>query len=220
MPAYKNRLWDGKIRLLDNRTNRIYAGLYDYIVAFAAAEGRNYSIEDIDDPVYGPPKSSQQIDLSFIENLPLTARNQSISPKDYQINAVDHALSNKRALLLSPTASGKSLIIYLICRWYLQNESKNVLIIVPTTSLVEQMYSDFEDYSTTDDSFNVADHCHKIYSGKEKTAQTKYKITTEDGKNHTFHGNEYIKVINSSIEWKLAKDITEKDEIDDTWLQS
>jgi len=178
MPAYKNRLWDGKIRLLDNRTNRIYAGLYDYIVAFAAAEGRNYSIEDIDDPVYGPPKTSQQIDLSFIEDLPLTARNQSISPKDYQINAVDHALSNKRALLLSPTASGKSLIIYLICRWYLQNESKNVLIIVPTTSLVEQMYSDFKDYSATDDSFNVADHCHKIYSGKDKESDARIYIST------------------------------------------
>ena len=42
--------------------------------------------------------------------------------------------------------SGKSLIIYLLSVWYAMKTEKNVLILVPTTSLVEQMHSDFIDY--------------------------------------------------------------------------
>jgi len=168
MPSYKNRVWDGKIRLLDNRTNEIYAGLYDYIVAFANAEGRQYRVIGDPDPVYGPARSTQQIDLSFVEDIPLSSKGNTIRPRDYQISAVEHALSNKQSLLLSPTASGKSLIIYLICRWYLDNHDGRILIIVPTTSLVEQMYSDFADYSTTDSDFDIEKAAHRIYGGQDK----------------------------------------------------
>lgn len=168
MPSYKNRVWDGKIRLIDNRTNEIYAGLYDYIEAFAAADGRGYTIEDLDDPVYGPPRSVQDPDLSFVEDIPLSAKGQSIRPRDYQLEAVAHALKDKRCLLLSPTASGKSLIIYLLCRWYLDNHDGRILIIVPTTSLVEQMYGDFADYASADSNFDIEKAAHRIYGGQEK----------------------------------------------------
>jgi len=168
MPSYKNRVWDGKIRLLDNRTNEIYAGLYDYIRAFAEADGRGYTVESIDDSVYGSPGSTQQVDLSFVEDIPLSSKGNPIEPRDYQLSAVDHALTNKRCLLLSPTASGKSLIIYLLCRWYLDNHDGRILIIVPTTSLVEQMYSDFADYAATDSSFDIKRAAYRIYGGQEK----------------------------------------------------
>jgi superfamily II DNA or RNA helicase len=171
MPAYKNRLWDGKIRLVSNRDNTIYAGLYDYIQAFAAAEGRGYEIEDLNDPVYGPPRSVQDPDLSFVEDIPLSAKGQSIRPRDYQLEAVAHALTNKRAMLLSPTASGKSLIIYLLCRWYMDNHDGRILIVVPTTSLVEQMYGDFADYSTHDSDFDIEKAAHRIYGGQDKNNQ-------------------------------------------------
>ena len=178
MPAYKNRLWDGKIRLLCPRTNKIYAGLYDYILAFAAAEGRGYEIEDVDDPVYGPPRSVEDPDMSFVEGISVSSKGQPIKPRDYQLEAVAHGLKDKRALLLSPTASGKSLIIYLLCRWYLEYHDDKILIIVPTTSLVEQMYSDFEDYASADDSFDVSEYCHKIYGGKDKTHDARVIIST------------------------------------------
>ena len=42
VPSYKNRLWDGKIRLMDLRTNFLYYGLIPYIKAFC--ETRNYNI--------------------------------------------------------------------------------------------------------------------------------------------------------------------------------
>jgi len=66
-------------------------------------------------------------------------------PRDYQIEAVYDALKYNRKLLISPTASGKSLMIYSIVRYFVETDKK-ILLVVPTTSLVEQMYKDFEDY--------------------------------------------------------------------------
>ena len=43
MPAYKNRLWDGKIRLMDLRNNTIYHGLFPYIQKFCSE--RKYAID-------------------------------------------------------------------------------------------------------------------------------------------------------------------------------
>jgi len=163
-PAYKNKQWDGKIRLYNSRTGELYGGLYQYIVEFAAV--RQYSIECIDSDYYGRPDSRQDASMEecteYIKSLDLKAGENSIEARDYQIQAFQHALERKKALLLSPTASGKSLIIYCLVRWYLDNRDKNILIIVPTTSLVEQLGSDFTDYYG--DYFNA----HKIYSGKEK----------------------------------------------------
>ena len=50
----------------------------------------------------------------------------------------------------------------------LGKRNKKVLVVVPTTSLVEQMYKDFEQYSLKDDQFDVNEDVHRIYSGKEK----------------------------------------------------
>lgn len=170
MPAYRNKMWDGKIRLYDSRLKTIYGGLLPYIKEFA--EARKCDIEWVNDPFYGMPNTQDLISVDevndFVAKLNLYAHGKSIDPRDYQIEAVIHALTHSRALLLSPTASGKSLIIYILIRWYLSKYNKKVLLIVPTTSLVEQMYKDFEDYATLDESWNVAETCHRIYSGKEK----------------------------------------------------
>jgi superfamily II DNA or RNA helicase len=64
-------------------------------------------------------------------------------PRDYQIEGVYDALKHNRKLLISPTASGKSLMIYSLVRYYVERGQK-ILVVVPTTSLVEQMYKDFE----------------------------------------------------------------------------
>jgi superfamily II DNA or RNA helicase len=103
----------------------------------------------------------------LLNEITLTAAGNKITPRDYQIDALEHALTNGQSLLLSPTASGKSLIIYLAIRHFLEESDQSVLLIVPTTSLVEQMYSDFADYSQFDE-WEVAENCHKIYAGKEK----------------------------------------------------
>ena len=168
MPSYKNKMWDGKIRLYNSNTKELYAGLFPYLQEFAAVPERNYQLELEHDNQYGYPDTVEEVDMSFMREMTLTSKNQKIEPRDYQLNAIEHGLSRKRALLVSPTASGKSLIIYSLIRWYLQNHDKRILIIVPTTSLVEQLYSDFADYSQYDDGFDVETTCHKIYSGRPK----------------------------------------------------
>jgi superfamily II DNA or RNA helicase len=90
--------------------------------------------------------------------------------RDYQYKAIYEALRNNRKLLLSPTASGKSLMIYCIVRYYI-DKNLNVLIITPTTSLVEQLSKDFQDYGWGDDA-------HKIYAGKLKQTTKNVTITT------------------------------------------
>ena len=191
MPAYKNRMWDGKIRLFDLRKKVIYGGLFKYLKEFADARGYELVIED--NSAFGRPDTEELHDIdSFIKTLVLSVNGDDISPRSYQLDALSCTLSNKKTLLLSPTASGKSLIIYMAIRYYLDMYDKNVLIIVPTTSLVEQMYSDFADYSKKD-KWSSEKNCHRIYSGREKynikerviitTWQSIYKLQTQWFKN-------------------------------------
>jgi len=167
MPAYRNRMWDGKIRLFDLRKKQLYTGLFKYMYEFAAS--RDYEIVVENNDYYGRPDTVQDIDVpSLLNELHLTAGGNKIEARQYQQDALQHALSNQQSLLLSPTASGKSLIIYMAIRYYLSTYTEgNVLLVVPTTSLVEQMYSDFGDYSQYDE-WSVDENCHRIYSGKEK----------------------------------------------------
>jgi superfamily II DNA or RNA helicase len=145
-------------------------GLFSYVEEFAKARG--YVIEIEHDSYYGRPDSVNDIDfddlVNFVKGLKLTSRGNKIAPREYQLEAMVEAVHRKRAILLSPTGSGKSLIIYMLMRWMLQNSTKKVLVVVPTTSLVQQMYADFEDYSTYDESFDVEKEVHRIYSGKPK----------------------------------------------------
>ena len=168
MPNFRNKMWDGKIRLYNSRSNQIYTGLFNAIVEFAKSRG--YKVNAVEDEEYGYPDSvdaSHDV-VEFIKNeLTLTSKGQLITPRDYQLNGIIHALTNRTGVLLSPTASGKSLIIYILLRYFLHHYDKKVLIIVPTTSLVEQMYGDFNDYSSQDDGFNETD-VHKIYGGADR----------------------------------------------------
>tara|TARA_Y100001963_G_C6747368_1_gene432329 strand:+ start:98 stop:1579 length:1482 start_codon:yes stop_codon:yes gene_type:complete len=172
-PAYKNKKWDGKIRLFNVYSRKLYIGLLDYLVQFA--KDRNYKIEqDI--------KNEEQITLKEVSNivneLKLESRGSSITPYDYQINAIHHAINKKRTLLLSPTGSGKSLIIYSLVRYYLEQleSHEKILIVVPTTGLVSQMYNDFRDYSGKN--WDVEKNCHVIFSGQDKATNKQIVIST------------------------------------------
>ena len=159
MPAYRNRMWDGKIRLFDYKRKTLYNGLFKYLLEFA--EMRGYKVTAVRAEKYGLLGESENVDLeAFLGPLVISGHGKRIIPRKYQLGALSFTLQNKNALLLSPTASGKSLIIYLAMRWYLETFDHDVLIIVPTTSLVEQMYNDFVDYGY--------DGAHRIYSGKDR----------------------------------------------------
>jgi superfamily II DNA or RNA helicase len=170
MPAYKNRLWDGKIRLADLRNYTIYHGLIPYIEKFC--EERGYKL-GIDTSVNSTENFSAIEANEFIQQLHI---DKSIIPegiREYQYKSFLFAIRNKRMLLLSPTGSGKSLIQYLILRYLQYKDYKKGLLIVPTTSLVEQMYSDFESYG-----YDATNNVHRQYSGKDKHTNKFLTITT------------------------------------------
>ena len=156
MPMVRNRMWDGKIRLFSPATGEIYVGLLPYIIEFCKNNNVKYIIEE---GVEDVRNIVDTVVRGFIKSLKPKSRGKSLKIRDYQIEAVRLAISRNRALLVSPTASGKSLIIYTLVRYY-QLAGHRTLILVPTTSLVEQMYSDFQDYG-----WSPGTYCQKVYQG-------------------------------------------------------
>ena len=169
MPQYRKRNWNGQIHLFDLRSKRIYIGLLDRIISFC--KRRDYSYKFVDNEYYGTPYEENE-GISYLGVKDYMSSICSHSPRKYQIQGVYDALRHNRKLLISPTASGKSLMIYSLVRYYVDRQQK-ILLVVPTTSLVEQMYKDFEEYGWDSESY-----CHRIYSGKEKTNEYPVTITT------------------------------------------
>jgi superfamily II DNA or RNA helicase len=149
MPSVKRRQWDGKIRLLNSRNNTMYVGLLPYIRTFC--DERDYDIEF-------DSNLELQEEFSFQEAAEFSGEiNLPFEPRKYQLEAFTHCVRNNRSMILSPTGSGKSLIIYLLSKFY----NEKTLVIVPTVSLVRQMYSDFKDYG-------YKDECKLISAGVDK----------------------------------------------------
>jgi superfamily II DNA or RNA helicase len=159
MPSFKNKVWDGKIRIFNSMSCLLYSGLNDQLEAFCKV--RDYTVEY--DNIEADTEFSVLEAKEFIEKL--SPKHQ---PRDYQLDSFIHAVRKRKSLLVSPTASGKSLIIYLLTCWY----NTKTLIIVPTTSLVHQMASDFEDYGYP------KNHIHKIMSGQEKESDHLIYVST------------------------------------------
>ncbi len=169
MPAYRNRVWDGKIRLFSPASGEIYVGLLPYVKQWCSDNAIRYEIKE---GVEEKRDMARSVVQGFIRTLKPRSRGKSLKVRDYQIDAVHHALARNRCLLLSPTASGKSLIIYSIIR-YFQMSDMTTLILVPTTSLVEQMYKDFNDYGWSSETY-----CQKIYQGHDKKITKPVVIST------------------------------------------
>ena len=160
MPAVRNKVWDGKIRLLNPMTGLLYYGLLSYVEDFCLK--RKYEIDYLSD--FSTEEFSIKEANDFVKKLKPT-----MQPRDYQLDAFVHAVRERRALMLSPTASGKSFIIYLLTRYY----AKRTLIIVPTTSLVSQLASDFADYG-----FDSDRYVHRVFAGQDKGSAKPITIST------------------------------------------
>lgn len=171
-PKFKMKVWDGKIRLLSVYKRQLYVGLHDVLCKKIGDLGYSVesNVEDIDSQVT-PEKL-----FAYVQELKLHTQGKVLSFRDYQYSAIHVALKHKRQTILSPTASGKSAIIYTIARWLLE-EDMRVLIIVPTTQLVYQMIGDFQDYSHYN-GWDAEKNCHAIMAGKEKTSAKVIYIST------------------------------------------
>lgn len=177
-PAFRARRWDGKIRLFNLRNLTLPSGLLSRLSDFAREKKYELTLPSglkrggLSEAESGAGKAEYRAQGSDGKVLEL---------RDYQSDAINHAIENEKVLLVSPTGSGKSLIIYELLRYYLDNirgPSKKAIIIVPTTALVEQIYHDFEEYSLKDKNFKASELLHRIYSGQEKESDAPVIITT------------------------------------------
>lgn len=160
MPAYRNKMWDGNLYLFNPLTSLLYGGLLEALEDFC--KQRDYKLE------YSNEFNSNEFSGFEAEQFFKTL-NLTMKPRDYQVDAFINCVRHNRRMLLSPTGSGKSFIIYLITRYY----KTKTLIIVPTTSLVHQLYSDFISYG-----YDTPDSIHKIYEGQDKSSNSEIYIST------------------------------------------
>lgn len=176
MPTFKSGVWDGKIRLYNKRTKALYKGLIDVLVQFANMN--KYTIQ-LDDSLYPKDREvSLEEFTEFCQNLNVSNGKDIIPIRDYQITAAFEAVETYRRILVSPTGSGKSLIIYALIRWFLHKDpDEKIVIIVPTTSLVEQLFTDMLEYST-ENGWSAVDHIQLLYSGKDRIFSKNVMIST------------------------------------------
>ena len=101
MPKYKNKLWDGRIRLLNIQNNTLYVGLLNYLTEYCDENGYSYKVD---------PKLLGKVCLPIDEaNAFIDSLGMPFPMRDYQIGSFINSIEKKRMLLLSPTGSGSLL---------------------------------------------------------------------------------------------------------------
>ena len=155
---FRNKVWDGKIRLFSTKTGKIYKGLLPHIKVFAKQRGYDVEYKSTDHPAISRSDAEKYF-----------RRISKYEPRDYQVDSFHYCINEQRATILSPTASGKSLIIYGLAKFYM---SKPVLVIVPTISLVNQMRDDFVDYGMP------SENIHCVQAGIDPRSDCPITIST------------------------------------------
>lgn len=158
-PSFKKRYWDGKIHLYNLKNKQLYSGLIHSIIDYA--NEKSYTVEN--------NTSLLDTNTFSMEDAQVFADTLSLPhiPREYQLRAFATAVRNNRAVIVSPTASGKSLIAYMLARYY----NKKTIIVVPTISLVLQLISDFKSYGYTKE-------IHGVMSGVDKTTNKDITVST------------------------------------------
>lgn len=193
-PKFKNKIWDGYLHLISVYNQQTHVGLARQLKEFCEAHEYEFKVKET---AFGLPIEKSDVTpqnlIDFVESMNIHSSGIPITFRDYQYDAIYHALKHYRRLILSPTGSGKSAQIYAIIR-YLADQGKRILLLVPTVSLVTQMESDFKDYST-ENKWNVDENAHIIYAGKDKTTRKPIVIST----------------------WQSVQS---KSKVDDSWFES
>ena len=137
-PKFRAGIWDGRINFftkLEQSLIQIPKGLKSAILGFCKA---NQIEVEYEKDTY--ENITEEEVNSFIESLKIP-----FEPYDYQKKAVLDSLNKGRLINESATGSGKSLIIYILTRYFLA-KNKSVFIIVPNIMLVNQIFEDFISY--------------------------------------------------------------------------
>lgn len=222
----KNRWskWDGTVRLFNKNTNRLPLGLLYVFLKFCKMS--KYSVE-MDESL----KSGFTTDITreqlqaWVDDLELHSGGNPITPYDYQFEALYLSIRMRRLTVLAATSAGKSLIIYMLIRFFdeIGYDAGRTLLIVPSIGLVTQMFNDFKDYSSVN-GWDTENKCHCISEGAARTSRKPVYISTWqsllDMPNDYFHqfdriivdechlasGKSITSVCNNSInaEWRIG----------------
>ncbi len=166
MPSYRAGVFDGKKYYFDITAEgnmKIPKGLVQSVIRMYQNSMTN---------VYQPLRVPEQVTLEVIEAF-IPTLDLPFSPRDYQTKAVVDSINQPRRINLAATSSGKSLIIYILFRYFMSKGMKGLLI-VPNVGLVEQMFNDFADYNFKE----VNEQVHIIYAGKDKHFDKPMTVTT------------------------------------------
>jgi superfamily II DNA or RNA helicase len=183
MPSYRNGTFDGFIRLFNLGTRQIASGLFSEIIKFCDTHGYEYEIIDnfestgIEPPNYQTPNVNIEIIKDYMESLNLHSKGVPLVIRDYQILGVTVAIRDRQAILKSSVGSGKSMILYCICRYLNDILNLRVLIITPTIGLTTQLKSDFADYASEVD-WDANKNVHLISSGSDHSVKKPITIST------------------------------------------
>lgn len=185
MPAFKNKIWDGYIRLFDTRSRSLPLGLIPRLEKYADALGVDVDFSKYTNQSGDPEVTLEQVQ-QFADSLNIHSKGKKITPHDYQIDAAYQAIKTGRMVAIAPTSAGKSLILYVFINWYYRNQDlfkvikgeNKILLVVPSIQLVHQMFDDFSDYASEDVDNNPEDYCHLIMGGKDKMSPKPVLIST------------------------------------------
>lgn len=131
----------------------------------------------------------------------LDVPNKEFQYRWYQKQLIESLLENGRGVIISPTRSGKSLILAGLChnifQSYIQNKLQNILILVPNINLVFQMAEDLAEYGLGE-FYNIQMFTAKTMNKKNsKVNVEKFNIYIANSQYLLLHGDElpYIDVI-------------------------
>lgn len=171
MPKFRMGKWDGFVRLYDRFRNLFPLGLVSKLYYFCVKKNIVIEFENFD-------KSNTIFNENYVLDYAENILKLPFKIRDYQLDGVLKGLSERHCILLSPTGTGKSLIIYIILRLVLKyNKKFKILIVVPTLSLIDQMVGDFDDYAVNT-TLNFNNLCQKIYSGACKQINKQIVVST------------------------------------------
>lgn len=179
-PKFKARMWDGNVSLYNTKTKLLPIGIFYRLEEFCKENGLKIVFKECDR--FSTVSVTNTISLeeiqAFVNDLNVWSKNGPISARDYQLDAVHRSIQNRRLTLISPTSSGKSLIIYCIIRWILEDDpDARILLLVPNVTLVNQMIGDFKEYSSHN-GWDTEKNCQRLYSGQNRELSKRVLITT------------------------------------------
>lgn len=179
-PRVRSGRWDGIKRLYNRTHKRMYSGLLFELVKFISKQEYTFKI----DPALLVAPSAELADIQALTTdfIRPHDKGQPIEPYDYQYEAVTYMMNAGRSICLAATSAGKSLSMYLAIRLYQmadELEGKRILIVVPSKMLVEQLYGDFDNYSTFEGSqWKASTFCQKVTGNYSKYIERPIVITT------------------------------------------